>query len=145
MDVLKVALILTMASTYILAHAGHDHGKESTQVTKPIPSSEHPSVSGRLFEVLVDRCDIDKVNLYISDSQTNQPIADAQVEATVSGDVNLTAKSEPSKQAGVYILPLKANDGKKVTLEFKVSTSKMSESLSLTVPHWPKASGKCAF
>lgn len=144
MKLLSVILILASTATSILAHAGHDHGNAAIQVTKPSPSAEHPSVSGRLFEVVVDRCDADKVNLYLSDSQTNQPIADAQIEAIVSGDVKLTAKSQAAKQPGVYVLPLKADDGNKVTLEFKVSTSKMSESLSLTVPQWPKASGKCA-
>lgn len=142
MRLLNIILILAVLAPSIYAHAGHDHG--SVQVTKPSASAEHPSVSGRLFEVVIDRCEADKVNLYISDIQTNQPIADAQVEATISGDVNLTAKSVPSNQAGVCILPLKANDGNKVTLEFKVTTPKMSESLSLTVSQWPKASGKCA-
>lgn len=144
MRILKVALISTVAATSIFAHVGHDHETESVKISKPSPSAEHPSISGRLFEVLIDRCDIDKVNLYISDSQTNQPIADAQIEAIASGDINLTAKSQTSKQPGVYLLSLKANDSNKVILEFKVSTSKMSESLSLTVPQWPKASGKCA-
>lgn len=144
MKILGVILISATVAPNIFAHAGHDHGNEPASVTKPSPSTEHPSVSGRFFEILVDRCDIDKVNLYIADSQTNQPIGDAQVEVLVSGDVKLTAKSQAAKQPGVYVLPLKSKDGNKATLKFKVTTPKMSESLSLTISQWPKTSGKCA-
>jgi hypothetical protein len=66
------------------------------------------------------------------------------VEVLATGDTSLTSKAAATKSPGVYLLILKANDGNKVTLELKVSTPKMSESLTLTVPQWPKASGKCA-
>jgi hypothetical protein len=138
-----MTLILAIIIPDILAHAGHDHGNETAPIARPAHSTEHPFVAGRLFEVVIDRCDVSNVNLYISDSQTNQPVVDAQVEATASGDVNLTVISQATKQAGVYLLPLKANDGNKITIAFKISTPTMGESLSLTIPQWPKASKKC--
>ncbi|MBX9804524.1 MAG: hypothetical protein K2Y18_02080 [Alphaproteobacteria bacterium] len=144
MRILGITLILAFLAPSIFAHAGHDHEKETAQVAKPSPSAEHPSASGRMFEVVMERCEADKVDLYISDSQTNEPIADAQVEVLATGDTSLTSKAAATKSPGVYLLILKANDGNKVTLELKVSTPKMSESLTLTVPQWPKASGKCA-
>ncbi len=144
MNILYVIFVLAILTCDTDAHGGHDHGNESAPATRPSISAEHPSVSGRLFEVVVERCEADKIDLYISDSQTNQPVEDAQVEAMVSGDITLTVKSQASQSPGVYPLPLKAKDGNKVTLEINVSTPKTSEVVSLTVPQWPKASGKCA-
>jgi hypothetical protein len=99
---------------------------------------------GRLFEVVMERCEADKINLYISDSQTNQPLEGADVDVAVTGDITLKSKAEASKSPGVYVLSLKVSEGKKVTLELKIAAPKMSETLSLIIPQWPKAIGNCA-
>ena len=138
-----MTLFLGALAPSVVAHAGHDHGTEPVPISKPSPSSEHPSTSGRLFEVVMERCDADKVNLYISDNQTNQPIEGADVDVAVTGDITLKSKAEASKSPGVYALPLKVNEGKKVTLELKIAAPKMSETLSLIIPQWPKAIGNC--
>ena len=143
MRILSINLMMVALITSVLAHAGHDHGTVAPPMVKPSPSSDHPSISGRLFEVVLERCDADKVNFYISDNQTNQPIEGAQIAVLVSGDITLKSKAEASKSPGVYVLPITVNEGKKVTIELKITTPKMSETLSLIIPQWPKAIGNC--
>ena len=143
MRILIMTLILGTLAPGLLAHAGHDHGAEPAPMPKPSPSSEHSSVSGRLFEVVLERCEADKVNLYVCDNQTNQPIEGADVDVAVSGDISLKSKAEVSKSPGVYVVSIKVNEGKKVPLELKIATPQLSETLSLIVPQWPKPSSKC--
>jgi hypothetical protein len=140
----KMLTLITFSTSFALAHSGHDHSPQPPPSTKLAPSAQRPSVTGQMFEIVIEVCSGDKTLFYIADSQSNQAITDAQIEIIASGDITATAKGEPTKSAGIYQILLKSKEGSKVKLEAKVTTPKMSETLIINVPHWPQVSEACS-
>ena len=140
----KAHILIALLTVPVFAHgdAPHDHG--ALQKAVPI-TDERPSVAGKSFDVVLEVCEEDKAYLQVADAESNQPVSEAQIDVSVSGDVTSTLKAEATTTPGIYRLPLVVKTGNKVIAAIKVTTPEASETLTLTIPYWPKSAGKCAY
>jgi hypothetical protein len=138
-------IVIALLATPIFAHGddpSHQHGTSHKDSTV---AEERPSASGMSFDVVLEVCEDDKIYLQVADMESNQPVTDAQIDVSVSGDITSTLKAEATKTSGIYSLPLVVRVGSKVIATIKVTTPNSNETLTLTIPSWPKPSGKCAY
>jgi hypothetical protein len=141
----KAHTAIFLLAVPVLAHGddpSHQHG--SPQKAAPV-TNERPSASGKSFDIVLEVCEEDKVYLQVANAEDNQPVSEAQIDVSVSGDVTSTLKAEVTKTPGIYSLPLIAKVGNKIIASIKITTPSTNETLTLTIPHWPKPSGKCAY
>lgn len=92
------------------AHGGEDHGTESTA---QLPETGQASIGAQSdnFELVIKFTPIEAgkaVNLeaYLSDFETNAPIANAIIEGTVNGNDSITVDSKSEKDPGLYNIKL---------------------------------------
>ena len=82
------SLALCVISFSALAHEGHDHG--TPQPTAAATSSPRVTATSEAYE-LVGILKQDTLRLYLDRFETNQPVTDASIIATVGGDQDVTA------------------------------------------------------
>lgn len=140
----KAHILIALLALPVFAHGDEPHDHGAPQKAAPV-TNERPSASGKAFEAVVEVCEGDKVYLQVADVESNKPVADAQIEVSVTGDVATTLKAEATKMPGIYGLPLMVKAGNKVIATVAITTPSANETIKLTVPAWPKSSGKCTY
>ncbi len=102
---LIVALGLS-ASRVSHAHGGEDHGEAATLV-QPASGRHTASAQSAIYDIVVEYGVIDSAektsfDIYLSDYETNAPIAGATLQASVDGLENVTASATAEADPGLY-------------------------------------------
>lgn len=125
------------------AHGGEDHGPK-TPLAKPLSSANTNRITlkGRVFDGVLVVCE-KELTLYLADRATNNPIENAQVEVEFKENALIIAEGKFSREKDSYKIPTKLKEGSKIHIELKITTSDLSEKLSIDVPEWPNSSKNC--
>ncbi|RUW47302.1 hypothetical protein EOA32_29175 [Mesorhizobium sp. M1A.F.Ca.ET.072.01.1.1] len=90
--------LLMLLSSPLLAHEGHDHGKQpaiAASAAKPRVSVQSPAYE------LAGILEGDKLSIFLDRFDTNQPVPGAKISVIVGGDAEMAAKEV---DAGIYVL-----------------------------------------
>jgi multidrug efflux pump subunit AcrA (membrane-fusion protein) len=103
---LVFAALGLFASTTVLAHGGEDHGSAAT----PAPSTSgrnSASAQSESFDIVAEYGSIEPakptgIDLYLSDYETNAPVAGASIQVSISGVDNSSVAATAEKDSGLY-------------------------------------------
>lgn len=127
-------LLLTIATSKTFAHGGEDHGgeKPKTAATAAYFSSENNS---EIYEVLIKYGEVvsgedTHITLFLSDVNTNKPIANATLVITNADDENQKFEVV-KKEAGIYELHTKFAKNQKYNLNISINASLGSDLIQI--------------
>lgn len=107
---LVIAAMGLFASTAVLAHGGEDHGGDTTPV-QSVSGRNSASAQSESFDIVAEYGSIEpskpaSLDLYLSDYETNAPIAGASIQVSISGTDNSSVAATAEKDSGLYSVSL---------------------------------------
>jgi multidrug efflux pump subunit AcrA (membrane-fusion protein) len=107
---LAISVVGLFAPAIVLSHGGEDHGETGTPV-ETVSGRKSVSAQSEIFDIvaqygLVEPGKPAALDLYLSDYETNAPIAGATIQVSVGGNDTVLAAATAEKDPGLYSVSL---------------------------------------
>ena len=129
------AVLGLFASTTVLAHGGEDHGSAST----PVPSAfgrNSASAQSQSFDIVAEYGPVEpakpaSIDIYLSDFETNAPIAGALIQVSISGTDNVGVPASSETDSGLYNVILTFPESGHFDLLFDITSEDKSDIIEI--------------
>ena len=128
---LAILALGLLAPAVALAHGGEDHSDTATPVQVAL-GRQSISAQSDNFDIVAQYGNVEpgkptSLDLYLSDYETNAPVAGASIQVSINGVENVTATATAEKDPGLYNVSLTFPKEGRFDLLFDVSTADKSD------------------